>query len=67
MTNEEVVKEFNNFLKEKNIFLKYYPIHYPIMNKWDLTKYQYNPHKKEMFDVIKKLIFRRFKDDSASV
>ena len=66
MTNEEMTKEFNNFLKEKNISCKPNPNHYPIINKWNL-KYQYNPHKREIFNIIEELLDRRFKNDSTSI
>ena len=66
MTNEEMTKEFNNFLEEKNISFKPNPNHYPIINKWNL-KYQYNPHKIEIFNMIEKLLDRRFKNDSTSI
>ena len=36
MTDKEMVKEFNNFLKEKNISFKPNPNHYPIIDKWNL-------------------------------
>lgn len=66
MTDEEIVKEFRNLLKEKNISFKPNPNHYPIIDKWNL-KYQYNPHKREIFDIIEKIVYRRIKDDSTSI
>ena len=61
MTDEEMMKDFENFLQEKNIYFKPNPNHYPIIDKWN-SKYEFMPNRKLIFDKIEELIDERIND-----
>lgn len=61
MTDEEMMKDFENFLQEKNIYFKPNPNHYPIIDKWNY-KYGFIPKQKLIFDKIEELIDERIND-----
>lgn len=61
MTDEEMMKDFENFLQEKNIYFKPNPNHYPIIDKWN-SKYGFMPNRKLIFDKIEELIDERIND-----
>ena len=55
MTDEEMMKDFEIFLQENNIFFKPNPNHYPIIDKWN-CKYKYYPNKKIIFNKLEELM-----------
>lgn len=61
MTDEEMMKDFENFLQEKNIYFKPNPNHYPIIDKWNY-KHGYMSNRFLIFDKIEELIEERLDD-----
>lgn len=61
MTDEEMMKDFENFLQENIIYFKINPNHYPIIDKWNY-KYGFMTNRKIIFDKIEELIDERIYD-----
>lgn len=53
--NEQIEKEYKDFLEAHNIFFKPNPNHYPIIDKWN-CKYKYYPNKEIIFNKLEELM-----------
>ena len=61
MTDEEMMKDFENFLQENHIHFKSNPNHYPIIDKWNY-KNGYASNRYLIFNKIEELIDKRIDD-----
>ena len=60
MTDEEMKKDFEDFLQEHNIHYKPNPNKYPIIDKWNY-KYKVVPNRQLIYNKIEELIDKRIK------